>query len=110
MPSRRNQSNRNLLKSDCLELPRKLSIQTTKERPPSPFSNKQLFELHTSNMAASDIQNPPAPAESKSAKKKKAKAERTESPAPAASQAASITAADTQDDSSDNSYIRDLKK
>lgn len=66
-----------------------------------------------SSMAASDIQNPPAAAESKSARKKKAKTERTESPAPAAAtseKASSVIAADTRDDSSDNSYIRDLKK
>ncbi|KAH6613452.1 hypothetical protein F5144DRAFT_634038 [Chaetomium tenue] len=63
-------------------------------------------------MAASDIQNPPAPTESKSARKKKAKAERTESPAPAASTpevAGSIAASESQNDS-DNAYIRELQK
>ncbi|KAK4236717.1 hypothetical protein C8A03DRAFT_35369 [Achaetomium macrosporum] len=62
-------------------------------------------------MAASDVQNPPAPVESKSAKKKKAKAG-TESPAPAASapeKAGSVAASDAQDDT-ENGYIRDLQK
>jgi hypothetical protein len=70
--------------------------------------------LSTFDMAASDIQNPPAPVESKSAKKKKAKAqaERTESPAPVAStpeRAASVAAGEAQDEG-DNAYIRDLQK
>ncbi|KAK3297869.1 uncharacterized protein B0H64DRAFT_431712 [Chaetomium fimeti] len=63
-------------------------------------------------MAASDIQNPPAPVESKSARKKKAKAERTESPAPAAATpevAGSVAASEAQNES-DNAYIRDLQK
>ncbi|KAK4122769.1 hypothetical protein N657DRAFT_575510 [Parathielavia appendiculata] len=65
-------------------------------------------------MAASDIQNLPAPIESKSAKKKKAKgqAERTESPAPSAptpEKAGSVAAGDAQDDG-DNAHIRDLQK
>jgi hypothetical protein len=60
-------------------------------------------------MAASDIQNPPAPVESKAAKKKKAKVVRTESPAPVASSAGSVAAGEGLDDS-DNAYIRDLQK
>jgi hypothetical protein len=59
-------------------------------------------------MAASDIQNPPAPVESKSARKKKAKAERTESPAPAAVSTPGSVAAG--EDDSDNAYIRDMQK
>jgi hypothetical protein len=62
-------------------------------------------------MAASDVQNPPAPVESKSAKKKKAKAG-SESPAPAASfheNAGSVAASDANDDT-ENAYIRDLQK
>ena len=62
-------------------------------------------------MAASDIQNPPAPTESKSARKKKARAERTESPAPATftpEVAGSVAASDAQND--DNAYIRELQK
>ncbi|KAK3304084.1 uncharacterized protein B0T15DRAFT_503408 [Chaetomium strumarium] len=62
-------------------------------------------------MAASDVQNPPAPVESKSAKKKKAKAG-IESPAPAASiaeNAGSVAASDAHDDN-ENAYIRDLQK
>jgi hypothetical protein len=60
-------------------------------------------------MAASDIQNPPAPVESKSAKKKKGKLERTESPAPVASSAASAAGGESHDDL-ENAYIRDLQK
>lgn len=61
-------------------------------------------------MAASDIQNPPAPVESKSAKKKKSKVERTESPAPVPSTAPGSVAAGEGRDESDNAYIRDLQK
>ena len=61
-------------------------------------------------MAASDIQNPPAPVESKSAKKKKAKAERTESPAPVASTPERAVSVAAGEDDSDNAYIRDLQK
>ncbi|KAL2024099.1 hypothetical protein VTK56DRAFT_9879 [Thermocarpiscus australiensis] len=62
-------------------------------------------------MAASNVQNPPAPTESKSAKKKKAKVEGTESPAPAASEkAASVAGNEIQDEYSDNTYIRELQK
>ncbi|KAK3899592.1 hypothetical protein C8A05DRAFT_36778 [Staphylotrichum tortipilum] len=62
-------------------------------------------------MAASDIQNPPAPVESKSAKKKaKALAERTESPAPAASTPDRPASVAPAEDDSDNAYIRDLLK
>jgi len=62
-------------------------------------------------MAASTVQNPPAPAESKSARKKKSKTERTDSPAPAAStpeKPASV--ADAHEDSSESPYIRELQK
>ncbi len=63
-------------------------------------------------MAASDIQNPPAPVESKSARKKKAKAlaERTESPAPAVSTPDRPASVAPAEDESDNAYIRDLLK
>lgn len=60
-------------------------------------------------MAASDIQNPPAPVESKSAKKKKAKLERTESPAPVASSTASVAGGEEKNDEF-NPYIRELQK
>ncbi len=61
-------------------------------------------------MAASDIQNPPAPVESKSAKKKRAKAERTESPAPAVSTPERAASVAPGEEESDNAYIRDLQK
>jgi len=66
-------------------------------------------------MAATEVQNPPAPVESKSAKKKKAKAgERTESPAPTSTatpdKPASVAPGENPDDISFNPYIRDLQK
>ncbi|KAK3941715.1 hypothetical protein QBC46DRAFT_381810 [Diplogelasinospora grovesii] len=65
-------------------------------------------------MAASAVQNPPVQTEAKSGKKKKAKAERTRSPAPASTatpeKAASVTANDNQEETSDNPYIRELQK
>ena len=61
-------------------------------------------------MAASDIQNPPAPIESKSAKKKRAKVERTESPAPVASTPERAASVAPGEEDSDNAYIRDLQK
>lgn len=65
-------------------------------------------------MASSSVQNPPAQPESKTARKKKAKAaaaaeQQSESPAPDATpdQAGSVAG---NNDSSENAYIRDLKK
>ncbi|KAI0130735.1 hypothetical protein F4814DRAFT_444871 [Daldinia grandis] len=65
-------------------------------------------------MPSPAVQNPPVQAESKSAKKKKAKAERTESPAPSAlsvpEKAGSVAGQESQDDSSESPYVRELQK
>ncbi|KAH9997679.1 hypothetical protein F4779DRAFT_631445 [Xylariaceae sp. FL0662B] len=63
-------------------------------------------------MPSSAVQNPPVQAESKSAKKKKAKADRTESPIPSTSpeKSASVNGHESNDDNSDNPYIRELQK
>ncbi|KAI1800710.1 hypothetical protein F4811DRAFT_498126 [Daldinia bambusicola] len=65
-------------------------------------------------MPSTAVQNPPVQTESKSAKKKKAKAERTDSPAPSAlsvpEKAGSVAGQESQDDSSESPYVRELQK
>lgn len=61
-------------------------------------------------MAASDIQNPPAPVDPKLAKKKKGKVDGTESPAPAPSTAPASVAGGEGRDETENPYIRELQK